>query len=206
MEKTHRPQKQSLKKLSKHRSVKDYLKFIGPGTIISILGFFIAYQFVDPAPPRQLTIATGSTDGAYYAFGREYSRMLQKYGITLHVKSTAGSVENLRLLEKADGNVDVAFMQGGIHTSGNAEDIIALGSLYYEPLWIFVHTDLKIEKLSDLRGEQIAVGSEGSGTRALAMQLLELNNISTQNSTIVSMSGEKAADKLVLGELDVVFL
>lgn len=40
---------------------------------------------------------------------------------------------------------------------------------------------------------------------ALAMQLLELNNISTQNSTIVSMSGEKAADKLVLGELDAAF-
>ena len=200
-----RQRKQSLTKPSKHRSAKDYLKFIGPGTIISILGFFIAYQFVDPAPPRQLTIATGSTDGAYYAFGQEYRRILHKYGITFNVKSTAGSVENLRLLEKAGGSVDVAFMQGGIHTSGNAEDIIALGSLYYEPLWIFVHTDLKIEKLSDLRGGQIAVGSEGSGTRALAMQLLGLNNISTQNSTIVSMSGEKAADKLVLGELDAAF-
>jgi TRAP transporter TAXI family solute receptor len=205
MEKIHRPQKQSLKKLSKHRNLKNYLKFIGPGTIISAIGLFIAYQFVDPAPPRQLTIATGSTDGAYYAFGKEYSRMLQKYGITLHVKSTAGSVENLRLLEKADGNVDVAFMQGGIHTSGNAEDIIALGSLYYEPLWIFVQTEFEVEKLSDLKGGQIAVGSEGSGTRALAMQLLELNNISTQNSIIVSMSGEKAADKLVLGELDAGF-
>ena len=148
-----------MKKLSKHRSAKDYLKFIGPGTIISVIGFFIAYQFVDPAPPRQLTIATGSTDGAYYAIGKEYSRMLKKYGITLHVKSTAGSVENLRLLEKADGNVHVAFMQGGIHTSGNEKDIIALGSLYYEPLWIFVQTEFKVEKLSDLKGDKSPLDS-----------------------------------------------
>ena len=75
-------------KSSTTRGIKDYLKLIGPGTIITIFGFFIAYQFVAPAPPRHITIATGSPDGAYYAFGKAYSEILQKYGITLEVIGT----------------------------------------------------------------------------------------------------------------------
>ena len=37
---------------STHRGLKEYLRFIGPGTIIMLAGFIIAYQFVAPAPPR----------------------------------------------------------------------------------------------------------------------------------------------------------
>ena len=35
---------------------------IGPAIIITILGFIVAYQFVDPAPPRHIRIATGSPE------------------------------------------------------------------------------------------------------------------------------------------------
>ena len=84
------------------------MKLIGPGAIITIVGFLIAYQFVAPAPPDHITMATGSAGGAYYAFGKAYSKKLRQYGITLEVKNTAGSVENLQLLEKDDGGADEA--------------------------------------------------------------------------------------------------
>lgn len=156
-------------KSSTKRDLKDYLKLIGPGTIITIVGFIIAYQFVAPAPPDHITIATGSTNGAYYAFGKAYSKMLQKYGITLEVINTAGSVENLQLLDKDDGGVDVAFLQGGIHPLNQSDNIISLGSLYYEPLWIFHNAGPGINELSELRGKRLAVGREGSGTKVMAM-------------------------------------
>ena len=63
---------------STKEGLNDYLKLIGPGTIITILGFIIAYQFVEPAPPRHISIAAGSPDDAYYAFGKAYSEILQK--------------------------------------------------------------------------------------------------------------------------------
>lgn len=44
----------AVKKSFSHRGARDYLKIIGPGAIITILGFFIAYQFVAPAPPRHI--------------------------------------------------------------------------------------------------------------------------------------------------------
>ena len=54
---------------SSKKGLNDYLKLIGPGTIITLLGFIIAYQFVAPAPPRHIAIATGTPEGAYYKFG-----------------------------------------------------------------------------------------------------------------------------------------
>jgi TRAP transporter TAXI family solute receptor len=192
-------------KSSTTRGIKEYLKIIGPGAVITIFGFFIAYQFVAPAPPRQIAIATGSPDGAYYAFGKVYSEIMRQYGITLEVISTAGAAENLQLLDKDKGSVDVAFLQGGIKSSSQSDDLISLGSLYYEPLWIFHVAGLGITQLSELRGKRISVGQEGSGTKVLAMQLLALNDVSEQNTKVLSLSGKNAVNMLLRGEIDAAF-
>lgn len=194
-----------MSKWSSKRGAKEHLKFAGPGTIITILGFIIAYQFVAPAPPRQIAIATGSPNGAYYKFGKAYSRILQKYGITLDVISTAGSVENLKLLAADDSGVDVAFLQGGIRPEFRSDDILSLGSLYYEPLWVFQSAQSAANHLSDYRGMRVAVGADGSGTKALAIQLLSLNEVTSQNTDFLSQGGEKAADLLLQGRVDAAF-
>ena len=62
-----------MQKAFTNRGLKDYLKLIGPGTIITIVGFIVAYQFVEPAPPRQVTIATGQSYGTYFKIGKQYS-------------------------------------------------------------------------------------------------------------------------------------
>jgi len=194
-----------VRKPSTKKHLIDYLKLIGPGTIITMLAFIIAYQFVEPAPPRHITIATGSPDAAYYTFGKAYSEILQKYGYTLEVLNTAGAVENLQLLDKDDGGVDVAFLQGGIHLPTQSDELISLGSLYYDPLWVFHAAGLGINQLSELRGKRIDVGAEGSGTKVLAMQLLALNGVSVKNTKIFSQGWEKAAQMLIQGEIDAAF-
>jgi len=194
-----------VRKPSAKKHFIDYLKLIGPGTFITILAFIIAYQFVEPAPPRHIAIATGSPDGAYYAFGQAYSEILQKYGYTLEVITTAGSLENLQLLDQDDGGVDVAFIQGGIHLQPPSNELISLGSLYYEPLWVFHAAGLGISQLSELRDRRLGVGREGSGTKVLAMGLLALNDVSVQNTKIFSLGWEKAAEMLIQGEIDAAF-
>ncbi len=188
-----------------HRSTVEFWKVFGPATVITILGFFVAYQFVDPAPPRHITIATGSPNGAYYAYGMAYRSILQKYGISLEVKKTAGSFENLQLLEENPGGVDVAFVQGGVQGTGDPDKLISLGSLYYEPLWVFFKKNLDLDQLPDLRGKAVAVGPEGSGTRVLALQLLNLNGITEENTQILTLGGKAASDKLIRGDLDAAF-
>ncbi|MDH3880921.1 MAG: ABC transporter substrate-binding protein, partial [Desulfobacteraceae bacterium] len=163
---------------------KEKLKIFGPAMVIAIIGFMVAYQFVAPAPPRKISIGTGSSKGAYFAFGKKYSERFAKENIALEVKITAGSAENLKLLEADSGGVDVAFVQSGMGTLAKTEKLVSLGSLYFEPLWIFHQKDLTLNRLSDLKGLRVAVGGQGSGTKVLTMQLLGLNGITAKNTRL----------------------
>ena len=40
------------------------MKTFGPAILIALAGLLIAWQFVNPAPPRSITIATGQPEGA----------------------------------------------------------------------------------------------------------------------------------------------
>ena len=47
------------------------------------IGFVIAFQFVQPAPPKKIVISTGSESGAYYQFAKRYAAILAKNGVTI---------------------------------------------------------------------------------------------------------------------------
>ena len=188
-----------------NRENRERLQFFGPAIVLTLIGFVIAFQFIQPAPPRKIVIATGSPTGAYYVFGKAYSELLEKDGITLEVRTTAGSAENIGLLEADSNGADVAFIQGGTGSLAKGDRIVSLGSLYFEPLWIFHKPGLSLNHLSDMRGLRIGVGGEGSGTRVLAMELLGLNGISEKNTQIVSSDSQAASEMLIAGDLDVAF-
>jgi hypothetical protein len=48
-------------------NTKEKLKIFGPAMVIAIVGFVVAYQFVAPAPPRRISIGTGSLKDANVA-------------------------------------------------------------------------------------------------------------------------------------------
>ena len=172
------------------------------------IGFVVAYQFVKPAPPSRIVISTGSESGAYYQFAKRYAAILARDGIGLEVRSSAGSLENIARLKA--GEVDVGFVQGGviIPPENDEEDdsgLLSLGSLFYEPVWVFYRGERKIDRLTDLHGKRIAIGQEGSGVRQLAQQLLAANEIPTGDH-LVPLSGLKAAEELQQGRIDAAFI
>jgi TRAP-type uncharacterized transport system substrate-binding protein len=126
-------------------------------------------------------------------------------GVTLNIKTTAGSAENLKLLQAENDGVEVAFVQGGLKSLVQNGHLVSLGSLFFEPLWIFHRTDLAIERTSGLKGMRLAVGEEGGGTKILTMHLLKLNGINTKNTQILSVGYQRAAEMLLKGEVDVAF-
>ncbi len=173
------------------------------------IGFVVAYQFVQPAPPKRIVITTGGESGAYYQFAQRYAAILARDGITLEVKSSAGSLENLDRL-KAD-EAQVGFVQGGVvppKEDPDAEDdsgLLSLGSLFYEPVWVFYRGERDLTRLTDLRGKRIAIGQEGSGVRQLAQQLLAANEIEA-GEHLVPLSGLTAAEELQQGRIDAAFI
>ncbi|MBV2193866.1 MAG: TAXI family TRAP transporter solute-binding subunit [Azonexus sp.] len=173
------------------------------------IGFVVAYQFVQPAPPKRIVITTGGESGAYYQFAQRYAAILARDGITLEVKASAGSLENLDRL-KAD-QAQVGFVQGGVvppKEDPDAEDdsgLLSLGSLFYEPVWVFYRGERDLSRLTELRGKRIAIGQEGSGVRQLAQQLLAANEIEA-GEQLVPLSGLTAAEELQQGRIDAAFI
>jgi TRAP transporter TAXI family solute receptor len=187
-------------------SMRD-LALVGlPLLALVVAAFWIAYHFVKPAPPDTFVLATGGEEGGYHAMGQRYQKLLEREGITVVLQSTAGSVENLAHLVNEDSEVEVAFVQAG---NGDADDypgLVSLGSVYYEPVWIFYRGAKLGDQLRQLSGKRIAIGATGSGTRRLATQLLLVNQAWAPPTKIVDLSGDEAAEALVQGKIDAAFL
>ena len=180
-----------------------------PLLALVVAAFWVAYRFVKPAPPDSFVIATGRADGAYQAVGARYAERLARHGIRVVLKPSAGSVENLQQLVDPRSNVEVGFVQAGTGDADDYPGLVSLGSVYYEPVWIFYRGDTlrdRLRGLRGLRGKRIAIGAAGSGTRRLATQLLLVNGAWSPPTKVFDFDGDAAATSLLRGEVDAVFL
>ena len=187
-------------------SLRDLLVVALPLSLIAIAVFWAAYQFVQPAPPRSLVMTTGAEGGAYHAFALRYRDILARNDIEIELRTSSGSLENQKRLTDEDSGVDVGFMQGGINLQGEMPALISLGSLYYEPLWIFYRSRSPLDRLSQLKGLRIAIGPEGSGTRQLALQLLTANRIQSPQDKLLPVGLGDAAAAFEERRIDAAFV
>lgn len=194
-----------------NRPNKEQLTTFGAALLIAIAGFWVAYQFVQPAPPDRIVISAGREDGAYYLFAKQYQEILARNNVTLEIRSSAGSVENIERLQAKTDGADVAFVQGGTSEPTGSQDLLSLGSLYYEPLWVFYIEQVyhssrsQLNRLTDLRGKRLAIGAKGSGTRLVTLQLLDDNAVTAPPAALFPLSGQDAADALLQGDVDAAF-
>lgn len=189
-------------------NLRDMLAVAIPAVALIAGGFWLAAQFIRPEPPNFLVMSTGAPGGAYEAFAARYKPYLAAQGIELRERPSAGAVENLRRLLDPKEDVDVGLLQGGIGAGVDAEGLVSLGSFYHEPLWVFYRGGETIDQLVRLKGKRLAVGGEGSGTRRLALDLLEASGVpQTDPATkFLPFGGLEAVQALAQGKVDAVFL
>lgn len=183
------------------------MSFIIYGAAIGILAgaLWVTFQFVKPLPPDKVVMVTGGEGGAYYAFAKRYKAFFAEHGYELEVRTSNGSMDNLAILADPDSGVQAAFMQGGIAEPEDYPDLESLGSLYYEPVWLFVSKRLGLKTLADLKGRRVAVGPEGSGTNHLVSLLLAENGVTAENTELLPEGAGMAAPKLLDRKIDALF-
>ena len=188
-------------------SWRDLAHTLIPILAISALAIAFALHFASPAPPRELTMSSGPPGSSFDRNAERYRTILARSGVTLHVVRSQGAVQNLARLLDRHSHVDIAFVQSGLPASGDTSDLVSLGSMFYEPLTIFYRSPRPLERLSALESHRIAIGPEGSGTRILALALLQANGIAPQGSTrLLSLQDAAAKDALLKGQVDAIFL
>ncbi len=112
-------------------------------------------------PPHMIIMATGSKNLAYYNFGLSYAEALRREGVEVEVQDTRGSIDDLDRMHDPDPKkrASVALIQGGIINFTNSSDLESLGTVFYEPLWLFRRRDAG-DGGPDLRGRNNAVRTE----------------------------------------------
>ncbi|MDQ2988219.1 MAG: ABC transporter substrate-binding protein [Pseudomonadota bacterium] len=183
-------------------SFRDLVATAGPTIFLIGALCALAYFIVDPAPPRHVTLATGQENSAYEEFGKKYAAALAKDGIKVTMARSLGSQENLQRLN--EGKVDVAFVQSGSTNEAEAhrKGLVSLGSLFSEPVWLFMREPVAVTELSHLKGLKINLGPEGTGIPKLFRQVLALNGVEPADLSIGALENTPATVELLEGRID----
>jgi len=192
------------------QQIRDLLASIGPLFFLVAALIVGAYWWIDPQPPKTVRLATGPEGSSYALFGKRYQEQLKTRKIEVQLIPTAGSAENLQLLR--EGKADVAFVRGGTgEYTDDDDDLLSLGSLFYEPLWIFYKKAspkapkaAPITSLAQLTPLRLNVDTPGSGVPALMDKLFKANKL--EPAHLEHLAPEQASEALLAGRLDAIVL
>lgn len=187
-------------------SWRDLLVIGVPVLLITAAAAWIAIKFVRPAPPNTIVISAGAPGSSNLATAEKYRKIIETHGVKVEILESLGSLENLQRLIDPAFKVDVAFVQGGLTDGVDITGLMSLGSMFPQPVMVYYRQRKPVERLSQLRGKRLAIGPEGSGTRALMLKLLKANAMDGEPTVLLELAGEEAAEALIAGSVDAAFL
>lgn len=207
-------------------SLRDLAVSAGPFILLAVALLVLAYWWLDPNPPKRVTLATGPAQSAYEEFGKRYAKILAEDGIKVTLLPSQGSAHNLQLLR--EGKADLGFVQGGTSEAQpeDEENLESLGSLFVEPVWLFYREDAvkkippglvqaptgrellrkepTLNALSQLQGWRVNLGTAGSGIPNLMNKLLASNKVDLASLKISELEQTPATVAFLAGDLDAI--
>jgi TRAP-type uncharacterized transport system substrate-binding protein len=162
--------------------------------------------WLGPLPPRVVVMSTGTPGSDYELAAQKYRVILKRSGIDLRLMPSGGGIDNLRRLNDPRSGVEVGFAQAGLTNTTESPELDSLGTVFYEPLWIFSRGDFGGSWLAALRSKKVSIGPAGAGSRALALKLLALNRFDQSAAQFLPLTAVQAGNALLRGEIDVAFM
>jgi hypothetical protein len=186
---------------------------LGPGVTLSAIIFtalvliIATFWFFNSAPPNTIIITGGDEGSLFQRNAEKYAKILARKGVKLKILPSEGSLENLERLADPKFHVDVGFVQAGVAKGQNIDNLVSLGSISYEPLYLFCRADKPFHLLSQFSSKRLAIGEEGTGANVLALELLALNGIKPGGATtLLEIDDEEAEKALLEGKIDGAFM
>ena len=171
----------------------------------------VVLLFAKPATPKVVDLYAGPEGSTYFEYAQAYTEYLADRGITVRIHETSGSMENLRLLA-GEEKPAAAFALSGVDklldSSEGIESLESLGSLSFQPFWLFVRAGLETTDPVEFAGLKVALGPTEHDGRALATLVLRENGVRDQieEPELAEQTPEAVAEALGNGDLDAAFL
>lgn len=159
---------------------------------------------------KTIRLGTAPKGGTYYAFGKQLQEIARNEHMEIDVRTTSGSMANLRLLSKG-------YIQAGISQSDQIslnyysnsnplQGYSSIASLYTEEIQIAVLADSDIKSVEDLEGKHVSIGQEESGTADNAKAVLRAYGMSGDNVRFHYMNYAEATSALLKKEISAMFI
>lgn len=191
---------------SPEKHVKDFMRrhrLLVAAVAVVIAGACLVWAVLvigRPLPPRIVVMTTGPDGESYREWGEKYRAALARNGVDLRLIPSAGDVENLARLGDPASGVSAGFVAGGLAGAKRSPDIVSLGTLSYDPLWIFCRGIPGPVQPGNLGGKRISIGPEGSGTRAMMLEAFRV--LGLKDFTPLPLTSRIGGEALLAGEID----
>jgi hypothetical protein len=145
--------------------------------LLGCFAIFTGMLATNSMAAKRLVFSGGPAGGTFQVV----ANAIQVYGpvkaskdFKLKAQSSAGSLENLRKVNKGRAHFGVVY-SGHVYLGRNGElksdarrytDVLAVSYLYGAPAQLVVHKDSGIKSTKDLIGKRVGVGNAGSGAFA----------------------------------------
>ncbi len=183
----------------------------------------------DAQETRFFRIGTGSISGVYFPVGGLLANVISNPqgsrpceaggscgvpGLIAVAQATLGSVANARAV--AQGAIESGLVQADIAAFAYRGEgpfasempmtgLRAIANLYPEAVHVVVRRDGPIRDVSQLRGQRVSLDLAGSGTRTVALMVLEAHGLAPADLRQVNSQIGPASDRIRSGALDAFF-
>lgn len=153
---------------------------------------------------------TGSSGGTYFPMGSDIASLAAKQGLHINVKTSAGSLDNIRRMAGTE-NAGISIVQSDVidyllkNPSKINQSVLRnlklVFPLYNEEVHLLARKG--ITSVNDLENKRVVVGKLGSGTHITSNNILNIVDVSVNQ--IYNLTPKEAYESLILGNVDAVF-
>jgi TRAP-type uncharacterized transport system substrate-binding protein len=148
-----------------------------------------------------LRMSAGDALGRRHALAELLVGAAAAEGLDLHLEPSSGSEDALARV--ARGELDVALVQGGLQAQPSVREVAPLA---LEPLHLLVRAELEVDGVAGLRGKRVSLSPPGSGTRAFALDVLDLFDLRPGRDFVDATTSYEELERLPATQLpDAVF-
>ena len=169
---------------------------------IITLSAWLGFAVLRSLRQRTVVMAIYPEGSLNVELAKRYQQVLARKGLEVKLDESAGAVESLNDLRNPKSGVSVALVPGGITTKQDSSELVSLGTVLYQPLWVFSHGGLP-HGHSQFTGRRVSIGPEGSSSRALSLEVLGRGGwVDQKSTTLLGLPPAKAAQALIRGDID----
>ena len=119
-----------------------------------------------------IRLTAGDARGRRAEIAEALAQVAEGHGVHVEIVASPGSEESLARVQRHE--LDAALVQGGLEPAQEVREIAPLG---LEPVHLLVRPDRDLYELEDLRDARVNLSPPQSGTRRIALEILELAHL-----------------------------